>query len=125
MRHVTVLLLAVALVACSAVSTPSSDAPAAAEPRLVIVDGEPGDAGITVAEALGHGPTDDIVAVSGALFVEPDGTVRLCDAVLESFPPQCGGATLLVDGLDLASLELEEANGLRWAEGVTLLGSVE
>lgn len=125
MRHVTVLLLAVVLVACSAVTTPSSDDPPAAEPRLVIVDGDPGDAGITVAQALGHGPTDDIVAVTGALFVEPDGTVRLCDAILESFPPQCGGATLLVDGLDPTSLELEEANGLRWAEGVTLLGSVE
>ena len=124
MRHVTVLLLAPLLAACSATSTPSDD-PRAAEPRLVIVDGEPGNAGITVAEALGHGPTDDIVAVTGAVFVDPDGTVRLCDAVLESFPPQCGGATLVVDGLDLASLDLEEANGLRWAEGVTLLGSVE
>ena len=125
MRHVTVLLLAALLAACSAVSTPSSDDPPAADPRLVIVEGEPCDAGITVAEALGHGPTDDIVAVTGAVFVDPDGTVRLCDAVLESFPPQCGGAWLLVDGLDLTSLELEEANGLRWAEGVTLLGSVE
>ena len=65
------------------------------------------------------------MAVTGAVFVDPDGTVRLCDAVLESFPPQCGGATLVVDGLDLASLQLEEANGMRWAEGVTLLGSVE
>jgi hypothetical protein len=125
MRHVTVLLLAPLLAACSAFATPPSDDPPAAEPRLVIVDGEPGDAGITVAEALGHGPTDDIVSVTGAVFADPDGTVRLCDAVLESFPPQCGGAALLVEGLDLASLELEEANGLRWAEGVTLLGSVE
>ncbi len=125
MRHVTVVLLALLLVACSALSTPGSDDPPSGEPRLVIVDGEPGDAGITVAEALGHGPTDDIVAVTGAVFVDPDGSVRLCDAILESFPPQCGGATLLVEGLDLSTLELEEANGLRWAEGVTLLGSVE
>ena len=127
MRHLAVALLTL-LAACSAAvpATPSPSEPSAGDARrLVIVDGEPGDAGITVAEALGHGPTDDIVAVTGALFIDADGTVRLCDALLESFPPQCGGATLVVDGLDLAALDLEEANGVRWAEGVTLLGSVE
>ena len=95
--------------------------------RLVIVEGEPGDEpGLTVAQALGHGPTDDIVLVSGALFVDADGTVRLCDAIAESFPPQCGGERIVVEGLDLRSVAgLQEANGVRWADAVTLLGSVE
>jgi hypothetical protein len=78
-----------------------------------------------VSEALGHGPTDDIVSVSGALFVDADGTVRLCEAIAESFPPQCGGASLVVEGLDLGALDLQEAEGVRWADAVTLLGSVE
>jgi hypothetical protein len=99
----------------------SGDPPAV----LVIVDGEPGDAGMSVADAIGHQPTDDIVAVSGALFVAADGSVLLCDAIAESFPPQCGGARMSVRGLDLGSLELQQANGVRWSEGVTLLGSVE
>ena len=131
---VTIFLLALA--ACAAPAgpdepidtddTPPASAPGADAPVLVIVDGEAGQGGITVAEALSHGPTDDVVSVSGALFVEADGTVRLCDAIAESFPPQCGGERIEVEGLDLDGVEnLEAANGVQWAEAVTLLGSVE
>jgi hypothetical protein len=124
MRILSALLVALLVGGCSA--EPAATMPSASETwTLVIVEGEPGGPGISVAEAQAHGPTDDIVSVTGALFVDADGTVRLCDAIAESFPPQCGGATLLVEGLDLTSVELEEANGVRWAEGVTLLGSVE
>ena len=106
-------------------TTPS--APADEEWTLVIADGDPGDGpGMSVSEALTHGPTDDIVTVTGALFVNADGTVLLCDAIAESFPPQCGGDRIAVDGLDLATVAgLQEANGVQWAEGVVLLGSVE
>lgn len=129
------LILLMALAACgtggaddpvdsdSSPMPPSS--PGAEPPVLVIVEGEPGDAGISVTEALRHQPTDDIVAVTGALFVAGDGSVLLCDLIAESFPPQCGGARIAVEGLDLDSLELQEANGVRWSERVTLLGSVE
>ena len=89
-------------------------------------DGIADGPGLTVAQAIGHAPTDDIVLVTGALFVDPDGTVRLCDAIAESFPPQCGGERIVVEGLDLASVAgLQEENGVRWAEAVTLLGLVE
>ena len=122
----SLLLLLVALAAgCAADETPTPTSAPPAEPVLVIVEGDPGGPGLSVAEALIHGPTDDIVSVTGALFVDADGTVRLCDAIAESFPPQCGGARLEVTGLDLDALELDEANGVRWAESVTLLGSVE
>ena len=96
-------------------------------PRLVIADagGDPG-AGISVEDALGHGPTDDLVAVAGALFVDADGTVRLCDAIAESFPPQCSGARIVVDGLDPETVEgLQTEGDVSWAEAVTLFGSVE
>ena len=127
MRTLVALLFALLLLAACAFEPPSTpSAPADEEWTLVVVDGDPGDGpGISVAEALTHGPTDDIVAVTGALFVHPDGTVLLCDAIAESFPPQCGGDRIEVTGLDLATIELEEANGVRWAEGVTLPGSVE
>jgi hypothetical protein len=127
-----VLLLVLAACGPAADDPVDSDAspmppgsPGGPAPVLVIVDGEPGDAGISVAEAIGHQPTDDIVAVTGSLFVAADGSVLLCDAIAESFPPQCAGARLPVEGLDLGTLELEAANGVRWAERVTLLGSVE
>jgi hypothetical protein len=136
MRRPALLVpLLVALAACGAsgdaptdddaTPPPSASDDAGADPVLVIVDGEPSGAGISVEEALGHGPTDDIVVVTGSLFVDADGTVRLCDAMAESFPPQCAGASMEVEGLDLASLDLDEGNGVRWAESVTLLGSVE
>lgn len=126
MRVLTfVLLLALAACATDGASSPSAPKAHTGEPVLVIVEGDPGGGGMSVAEALGHQPTDDIVAVTGALFVAADGSVLLCDVIAESFPPQCGGERILVDGLDLASVALETANGVRWAESVTLLGSVE
>ena len=128
MRSLPTLLIALLLlVACAAEPPATPSAPADEEWTLVVTDGDPGDGpGISVADALTHGPTDDIVTVSGALFVDADGTVLLCDAIAESFPPQCGGDRIEVTGLDLSTVaDLQEANGVRWAEGVTLLGSVE
>ena len=80
--------------------------------------------GIGVEEAIGNGGGEPLL-VNGALVVDADGRAFLCEALAESFPPQCGGARLEVRGLDLASLpELEEGNGVRWAEQVQLLGTV-
>lgn len=126
-RTISFLLLALIATGCTgqggAVDTPLPDE----APILVIADGGPGDGlGLSVPEALAHGLTDDLVTVTGALFVDADGTVRLCDAIAESFPPQCGGDRIVVTGLDLASVpDLQEENGVRWAESATLFGSVE
>jgi hypothetical protein len=107
--------------------TPPASSPTGGAPVLVIAGGAPGDApGLTVAEAFTHGPTDDLVTVTGALFVDADGTVRLCDAIAESFPPQCGGDRIVVQGLDLDNIDdIQEENDVRWAESITLFGSVE
>jgi len=124
----TMLLVLIALVAGCTGQGGSDDTPSPGEaPILVIADGGPGDGpGLSVADALTHGPTDDLVTVTGALFVDADGTVRLCDAIAESFPPQCGGDRIVVTGLDLADVpDLQEENGVSWAESATLFGSVE
>jgi hypothetical protein len=130
MRSAPVLVVLVLLCACSApgaTGDPTDSPPAGEAPVLVIAEGDPGDEpGLSVAEALTHGPTDDLVTVTGALFVDADGTARLCDAILESFPPQCGGDRIEVEGLDLDTIpNLETEGDLSWAEGVTLFGSVE
>jgi hypothetical protein len=129
MRHTSlVVIIAVLLVACGgpgADATPDAADPGVA-PVLVVADGGAGGPGLSVGDALGHRAADDLVHVTGALFIAADGTVRLCDAIAESFPPQCGGARIDVRGLDPGEIEgLEEANGVRWAESVTLFGSVE
>jgi len=121
MRRMLALALVLVASACGTpVPSPSI------EPVLVIVDGAVEGPGMSVADALGHQPTDDIVTVSGALFVNADGTVLLCDAIAESFPPQCGGERIRVQGLDVAAVPgLQTEGEVSWAEGVTLLGSVE
>ena len=123
---VAVSLITLILAACTdAVGSPAPSL--GGEPVLVIADGDPDvGSGLSVAQALTHRATDDLVTVSGALFVDTDGTVRLCDAIAESFPPQCGGDRIVVQGLDLASIAgLQTEGDVRWAEGVTLFGSVE
>jgi hypothetical protein len=122
----TLFVLLLILAACAAQPAAAPSAPSDEEWTLVIVDGDADGHGISVSEGVTHGPTDDIVSVTGALFVNADGTVLLCDAIAESFPPQCGGDRIAVVGLDLATVDsLQEANGVQWAEGVVLLGSVE
>jgi hypothetical protein len=126
-------LVAVALLASiSACGGDAGEIPSASaggqpgEPVLVIADGGISEPGMSVADALGHRATDDLVTVSGALFVDADGTVRLCDAIAESFPPQCGGERIVVQGLDLDAIaNLQTEGDVSWAEGVTLFGSVE
>jgi len=134
-RPIAALLAALALAACASQgpdtptddddSPPPSVAPGDA-PVLVIADGDVNGPGLSVTDALGHQATDDLVTVTGALFVDPDGTVRLCDAIAESFPPQCGGDRIEVQGLDLSTVpDLQDANGVQWADSATLSGSVE
>lgn len=50
---------------------------------------------------------------------------RLCEEVLESHPPQCGGQTLAVEGLDPSEVELEESGGVRWQTDATVVGEVD
>jgi len=80
--------------------------------------------GLTVDEALAstlEGP----LMVAGFLVAAGD-EVRLCSALAESFPPQCGGSSLLVEGLDLAAVEgLQTEGDVSWSdERVSVLGDV-
>lgn len=59
--------------------------------------------GISVADALAStlgGP----LLVNGFIIVDDGGLVRLCAALMESSPPQCGEPSLLVDNIDLDSI---------------------
>ena len=82
---------------------------------------------LSIADAL---EAEGEVLVTGYLFVL-DGSVVLAELVAESFPPQPGGATITVKGLDVDALNLEEAPGgselatTKWsAESITLTGSL-
>lgn len=124
---VAMVLVAVASAACSdpIASNGGGADPSASGPVLVIVEGDPKPPIITVEDALTVRSAGDVVSVGGAIFVDAGGTVRLCDAIAESFPPQCGGRSVVIEGLDLGALDLEEASGVRWAESVSVLGRLE
>jgi hypothetical protein len=80
--------------------------------------------GISVSEAR-RSRLDGPLLVNG--YIVAEGTrVRLCEALAESFPPQCGGASLDVRGLDVATLSSLESSGTtRWtAQPRQLLGEV-
>ena len=87
--------------------------------------------GLSIEEAIASelpGP----LMVTGYLVVEGGDSVRLCSMLAESYPPQCGGPSLTVIGLDLESVqgltkpddpELAES---AWSEEpVSVLGDVD
>ncbi|MFW2382455.1 MAG: protease inhibitor I42 family protein [Acidimicrobiales bacterium] len=64
----------------------------------------------------GEGARD--VVVEG--FVVWDAaSARLCDVLMESFPPQCGGPWVVIANPDLLTEPLESAQGVRWSQGYT------
>jgi hypothetical protein len=73
------------------------------------------DGGLTVAEALATDATG-VLAVKG--FVVADGDeVRLCDALLESYPPQCGGDSVVLDSLEVVDPDALTAEGaVTWTD---------
>lgn len=80
--------------------------------------------GISVTEAI-EGDFDVPVLVNGYLFVDAEGEVTLAEMVLESYPPQPGGATLEVEGMELSQVELQSDQGMSWTDDtIQVLGTV-
>lgn len=77
----------------------------------------------TVSEAMAL-DQEGSVHVSGLLIDDGSGW-RLCEQVLESYPPQCGGEFLLVDGLDPTGLPLEESGQVQWQTEGTVVGEID
>lgn len=81
------------------------------------------DGGLTVNEALA-GTVEGPVTVRGFL-IDADGETRLCEAVLESYPPQCGQPSLVVEGVDVATVDgAQQHEHVTWAETVSLTGEL-
>lgn len=99
MRFLLLVLLTFALAACGS----GSDS------------GALGNSAITVKQALAVKSSEPVL-VRGALIIS-GGTTRLCFAILESYPPQCGGPSLVARGLDLETIgELTSADDVTWSD---------
>ncbi len=96
---------------------PPGDNPATSDGFVV-------DGGLTVTAAL---QTDaiGIVAVQGFVVATAE-DVRLCEALAESFPPQCGGASIVLEGLEqIDPEELSTEGDVSWTNlTVTILGEL-
>ena len=60
-------------------------------------------------------------------YVVWDGSVaRLCEVLMESYPPQCGGISLEIANPEALTVELEEEQSVRWTEDrVQLVGTFD
>ena len=69
---------------------------------------------------------DGRVAVQGFFWARPgDDDFRLCGAVLESFPPQCGEPSIRVTGVDVTTIAgIEFGQNVFWAEEVRARGEL-
>lgn len=81
--------------------------------------------GISIEEAIASNLEGPLL-VNGNLLAEGD-EIRLCDALAESFPPQCGGPQLRVEGLNLDEVDgLVREGEVAWTDRpIQLLGDVE
>lgn len=88
-------------------------------------DGEPLiGGGMSVAEVIGT-DIDGGFAIAGFYFDDGTGPL-LCDALAESFPPQCGGASIPVDNSAQVELDgLRSEGSITWTDQrAVLVGEV-
>lgn len=79
-----------------------------------------GEDGVPVADAAryeGAGP----VVLSG-YFVAEGSSARLCSALAESFPPQCGGSSIVIANPDaISGVALIEEGQTQWSDGFIMV----
>ena len=88
-----------------------------------------GDAQTEIAQALETAEGSE-VTVSGFLFADRDGSTRLCNELLESYPPQCGGDRINLLEFDASSVpnsktpqSPSEIRTVRWTDSpITVTG---
>src|SRR4249919_763809 len=95
----TLAVIAALLVALPAAACGGDDDKVAATGTT----GGTGTTAVSIDEALASDSSEPLL-VSGNLLVTAD-DVRLCSALAESFPPQCGGASVHVAGLKLDEVD--------------------
>jgi hypothetical protein len=80
-------------------------------------EGEPGGAAPSATTpTTPTTPTGRETEFTGYL-VESGEETRICDALAESYPPQCGGRSYRLVGFDARSVSgVEQANGVAWTQ---------
>jgi hypothetical protein len=101
MKTITLLAALLAAVALAACGGGDDDTAAGGDTSTALT--VPVGPGISIEEAL-EADSDEPLLVNGNLLVV-NGEPKLCSALAESFPPQCGGASLLITNIDLTQVD--------------------
>jgi hypothetical protein len=113
------LLIALAL-GVAACGSNEDGGPAPQQPPIAGIGAGPG---ISIDEAIAL-ESPEPVLVNGWIRAEA-GEIRFCDAIAESYPPQCPGVSLVVEGLKLEEVDgLTRVGDIAWSERTQLLGVV-
>ena len=117
---VPVLIVGALAVAACGADESDADRPSTEPPAIAGIGAGPG---ISIEEAIAL-ESPEPVLVNGWVHAQ-GGVIRFCDAIAESYPPQCPGVSLLVEGLKLEEVDgLQRASGVAWSERTQLLGVV-
>lgn len=58
--------------------------------------------------------------------VERDGVAKLCEALLESFPPQCGEPSVVIANIEALDAAFATEQGVSWTDlSVSVVGTVD
>ena len=119
MKNILVILAVMAIVSVVAAACGDDDSDVGSGPISGVGQG------ISIGEALTTNLTGPLL-INGLLHAQND-QVRLCEVLAESFPPQCAGKSLVVQGLDLTTIDgLTSQGSVTWSDQpVQVLGAVE
>ncbi len=130
MKRILVLLAVVTIASVVAAACGDDDGDDDGDLVSSPISGGPGISsgvgpGIFVGAALISNLTGPLL-VNGHLHAQND-DVRLCEVLAESFPPQCAGRFLVVEGLDLMTIDgLRSEGSVTWSDQLAqVLGTVE
>ncbi|HEY5579222.1 MAG TPA: hypothetical protein VIL12_06000 [Acidimicrobiia bacterium] len=114
--------LAVVAAACGSGADDSAQTTTTTEPAASSAMGP----GLSVSEALASDVSGPLL-INGFIVAQSGGTIVLSEALAESFPPQAAGATLIVEGLDLSTIEgLQTHEDVSWTDQqIQILGEVQ
>jgi hypothetical protein len=120
MKPLLPFLLAVAFVAAACGSDDATEPATQPPPASAGIAAGPG---ISIDEAIAFGSAEPVL-VNGWIRSE-GGEIRFCDAMAESYPPQCVGTSLVVEGVKLEEVDgLSRVGDVAWTEQTQLLGVV-
>ena len=120
MKRLLTLLLIVFALGLAACGSDADGEPAPQPPAVAGIGAGPG---ISIDEAIAFESNEPLL-VNGNIWADGN-KIYFCDAVAESYPPQCAGVRLEVVGVKLAEVDgLQRVGEIAWTERTQLLGVV-